>query len=149
MKAYLVLGLLCASLAGSVYIMHLRLDSANEKLGQARADVAAHEEKAAKESAMRQEIAESSRTRLEALRHEKDAIADELARSRELRINATCPDLPRDTGARELVHAASPELDPAAIRNYWVLRERIVEITAMLEGCQAYARIVAHKKARD
>ena len=149
MRAYLVLGLLCASLAGSVYIMHLRLDATREKLAQAQSDVIAYRDKSEQESAMRQEIADSSKTELGKLQDEKDSIAEQLARSRGLRINATCPDMPRDTAAGSVVHDTGPRLDDSTIRNYWVLRERIVEITAMLEGCQAYARIVAHKKARD
>jgi prophage endopeptidase len=61
--------------------------------------------------------------------------------ARRLSVRAECPQgVPTDAAAGSVDDAASPRLTGAAERDYYRLRERIEQATAMIEGLQAYAR---------
>lgn len=55
-------------------------------------------------------------------------------------VRATCPELPREADGAGVGDGASARLDDAAVRNYFLLRERIGRITAQLGACQDLLR---------
>lgn len=68
----------------------------------------------------------------------------DVAAGRRLRVNAECPapGVPAATVAAGVDDATGPRLTGAAERDYFALRERIVQADAMIKGLQEYVREV-------
>lgn len=58
--------------------------------------------------------------------------------AKRLRIDATCPGVPKATSATGVDDAGSPELTPDARRNYFDHRDGIATVNKMIYGMQEY-----------
>jgi len=55
-------------------------------------------------------------------------------------IRATCPAVPAAGDSSGETDAAAARPSDAAVRNYWLLRERVAEVTAQVIGLQAVVK---------
>lgn len=75
--------------------------------------------------------------------------ADIASGTKRLQLNATCPKpVSKTSGPASVDDVASPELTPAARRDYIDLRERIGIATKQIEGLQAYINNVCLMPAK-
>lgn len=134
-------GALILAMGTGWYITSLRLDAARTDAQQLRSDLNA--ERLARERV--EGIAEGYEQRLQDARTTIDRQRADVDRgAARLRVAATCS-VPADGTAAGEHHAGEPRLAPAAERNYWVLRERIAEITEQNKALQEYARACAER----
>ena len=69
---------------------------------------------------------------------ENDALRDVAAGRRRLHIKAVCQSVREATTASGVDNAASPTGEPAAERDYFTLRKRLITMQKQLEGTQVY-----------
>ena len=115
-----------------------RYGAALSDISRANADalVRAHEQ-----AKQRQQSIQAALDKAEA---DKDATLADIERMRSnperVYIRATCPAVPAAGDSSGETDAAAARPSDAAVRNYWLLRERVAEVTAQVIGLQAVVK---------
>jgi len=91
-----------------------------------------------------QQRQQSLQAALDKAEADKDATLADIERMRanpeRVYIRATCPAVPAAGDSSGATDASTARPDDAAVRNYWILRERIAEVTAQVIGLQAVVK---------
>lgn len=137
-KHYIVAGALIVGAAGGWHIA----DSSHKSYLLKVAD--RHEQAIAKAQAETTKAKEQARSIDEKYTRQLAAASADIDRMRanpeRVLVRATCPDVSREADGSGVGDGAGARLDDAAVRNYFVLRERIGRITAQLGACQDLLR---------
>jgi len=87
---------------------------------------------------------QSLQAELDKAEADKDATLADIDRMRanpeRVYIRATCPAVPAAGDSSGETDAAAARPSDAAVRNYWLLRERVAEVTAQVIGLQAVVK---------
>ncbi|MCC8364994.1 lysis protein [Xenorhabdus sp. PB61.4] len=129
-----LIGLFCHYLINN----NMALRNENQSLNQS---LSAQEAINTKQQESLQILHEQDTKRLQELTHAKAEIdrlhAVSLAHPERMYIKAECP-VPQTTAPAGVVNATGARPTDAAVRNYWLLRERIATSAQMIQGLQAY-----------
>ncbi|WP_237386163.1 lysis protein [Xenorhabdus sp. Sc-CR9] len=139
--------MVCVALLGwavqgfySVYVENGRLIQANATLKQSLSEQIAL---IAHQQGQLRHLAEQDAKRIQELTHAKSEIARlhtaSLAHPERVYIKAKCP-VPETTAPAGMADAATARPTDAAVRNYWLLRERIATSEHMMQGLQDYIK---------
>ncbi|EPU0346356.1 TPA: lysis protein [Yersinia enterocolitica] len=145
----ILIAVLAASLFGLTYY-HYRVQSLNRDVAELTTVAKQQQATLDQIETQRQEVAAIDikyTKELADAKSENDRLrADIASGTKRLQLNATCSKpVPKTTGPASVDDDASPELTPAARRDYIDLRERIGVATSQISGLQDYITNVCLK----